>query len=216
VNWRWEPMKNLPNLIVPFKRRGYDTRGQGIRGLEGGSYSCETRLFVALTVSSKRQSTNPYRPNGGNARFNHRARVAVGRRSGTTDRNHSSRDGMAGRRAESTPTRTRAIAVMRELGRRTGWWRRIFRRDRWIKYEFPPTTDQTRIAWPSPLPAKKWSRCASRPATMRSTVTTRNGQPADSTPGGWERLDRVARPSGPFRREVYRMGAREFDGVRPR
>jgi putative (di)nucleoside polyphosphate hydrolase len=24
VNWRWEPMKNLPNLIVPFKRPVYE------------------------------------------------------------------------------------------------------------------------------------------------------------------------------------------------
>jgi len=24
VNWRWEPMKNLPQLIVPFKRRSHE------------------------------------------------------------------------------------------------------------------------------------------------------------------------------------------------
>ena len=24
VSWRWEPMKNLPNLIVPFKRPVYE------------------------------------------------------------------------------------------------------------------------------------------------------------------------------------------------
>ena len=24
VNWRWEPMKNLPDLIVPFKRPVYE------------------------------------------------------------------------------------------------------------------------------------------------------------------------------------------------
>src|SRR6202034_1367182 len=24
VQWRWEPMKNLPNLVVPFKRKVYE------------------------------------------------------------------------------------------------------------------------------------------------------------------------------------------------
>jgi putative (di)nucleoside polyphosphate hydrolase len=24
VEWRWEPMKNLPGLVVPFKRKIYE------------------------------------------------------------------------------------------------------------------------------------------------------------------------------------------------
>ena len=31
VAWRWEPMQNLPALVVPFKRAGLRARGAGIR-----------------------------------------------------------------------------------------------------------------------------------------------------------------------------------------
>jgi len=36
VNWRWEPMKNLPNLIVPFKRPVYERVVKEFSGLAGG------------------------------------------------------------------------------------------------------------------------------------------------------------------------------------
>jgi putative (di)nucleoside polyphosphate hydrolase len=34
-NWRWEPMKNLPELIVPFKRPVYERVVQEFSGLAG-------------------------------------------------------------------------------------------------------------------------------------------------------------------------------------
>ena len=43
-------------------------------------------------------------------------------------------------------------------------------------------------------------------------LTPRNGQPAEFDSWRWERLDRVADLVVPFRREVYRMVAREFTG----
>ena len=36
INWRWEPMKNLPNLIVPFKRPVYERVVKEFSGLAGG------------------------------------------------------------------------------------------------------------------------------------------------------------------------------------
>ena len=36
VNWRWEPMKNLPNLIVPFKRPVYERVVKEFSSLAGG------------------------------------------------------------------------------------------------------------------------------------------------------------------------------------
>jgi putative (di)nucleoside polyphosphate hydrolase len=36
VSWRWEPMKNLPNLIVPFKRPVYERVVKEFSGLAGG------------------------------------------------------------------------------------------------------------------------------------------------------------------------------------
>ena len=29
--WRWEPMQNVPDLVVPFKRDGLCAGGEGIR-----------------------------------------------------------------------------------------------------------------------------------------------------------------------------------------
>ena len=36
ANWRWEPMKNLPNLIVPFKRPVYERVVKEFSDLAGG------------------------------------------------------------------------------------------------------------------------------------------------------------------------------------
>jgi putative (di)nucleoside polyphosphate hydrolase len=36
VSWRWEPMKNLPNLIVPFKRPVYERVVKEFSSLAGG------------------------------------------------------------------------------------------------------------------------------------------------------------------------------------
>ena len=36
VGWRWEPMKNLPNLIVPFKRPVYERVVKEFASLAGG------------------------------------------------------------------------------------------------------------------------------------------------------------------------------------
>ena len=35
VSWRWEPMKNLPDLIVPFKRPVYERVVKEFSGLAG-------------------------------------------------------------------------------------------------------------------------------------------------------------------------------------
>jgi putative (di)nucleoside polyphosphate hydrolase len=35
VNWRWEPIKNLPGLIVPFKRPVYERVVKEFAGLAG-------------------------------------------------------------------------------------------------------------------------------------------------------------------------------------
>jgi len=36
VSWRWEPMKNLPDLIVPFKRPVYERVVKEFAKLAGG------------------------------------------------------------------------------------------------------------------------------------------------------------------------------------
>ena len=36
MSWRWEPMKNLPNLIVPFKRPVYERVVKEFSRLAGG------------------------------------------------------------------------------------------------------------------------------------------------------------------------------------
>ena len=41
VDWRWEPMDNLPDLIVPFKRKVYEQVVQGIREIHETSNSAK-------------------------------------------------------------------------------------------------------------------------------------------------------------------------------
>src|SRR4026207_653568 len=45
VNWRWEPMMNLPNLIVPFKRPVSERAVTAFARLAGGSPSSVSRVF---------------------------------------------------------------------------------------------------------------------------------------------------------------------------
>jgi putative (di)nucleoside polyphosphate hydrolase len=156
----------------------------------------------------------PYRPNVGIALFNASGKVLIGRRfrddgpeiilpglewqmpQGGIDANEHPRD-----------------AVTRELWEETGVARADYLDETdWLTYEFPAFTGS-----PSHRLAKfrgqrqKWFalRFTGSDAEI-DPLTPRNGQPAEFDQWRWERLDRVADLVVPFRREVYRMVARQF------
>jgi putative (di)nucleoside polyphosphate hydrolase len=82
----------------------------------------------------------------------------------------------------------------------------------WIKYEFPsydgPATH--RLAQFRGQRQKWFALRFNGRDDEIDPLTPRNGQPAEFDSWRWERLDRVADLVVPFRREVYRMVAREF------
>ena len=161
-------------------------------------------------------SDKPYRPNVGIALFNASGQVLIGRRfrddgpeiilpglewqmpQGGIDADENPRD-----------------AVMRELWEETGAVSAEYLGETdWMTYEFPPydgppTHRLARFRGQR----QKWFalRFTGRDDEI-DPLTPRNGQPAEFDSWRWERLDRVADLVVPFRREVYRMVAREFAG----
>ena len=91
VSWRWEPMKNLPNLIVPFKRPVYERvvkefsklagscmvmpfRGARKRANLGNAIEFRVWSFGPSRNDALHDRHKPYRPNVGIALFNAPAR----------------------------------------------------------------------------------------------------------------------------------------------
>jgi putative (di)nucleoside polyphosphate hydrolase len=82
----------------------------------------------------------------------------------------------------------------------------------WLSYEFPA------FAGPPSHRLAKFRGQRQKWFALRFTgsddqidlLTPRNGQPAEFDQWRWERLDRVAELVVPFRREVYRIVARQF------
>ena len=159
-------------------------------------------------------SEKPYRPNVGIALLNASGLVLIGRRfrddgpeiilpglewqmpQGGIDAGENPRD-----------------AVMRELWEETGAVSAEYLSETdWINYEFPPYDGPAthRLAQFRGQ-RQKWFalRFTGRDDEI-DPLTPRNGQPAEFDAWRWERLDRVADLVVPFRREVYRMVAREF------
>ena len=82
VSWRWEPMKNLPDLIVPFKRPVYERVVKEFSKLAGDwRLSCaRPRIKSERLLDDRCARCKPYRPNVGVALFNAAGRVLIGRR----------------------------------------------------------------------------------------------------------------------------------------
>ena len=104
-------------------------------------------------------------------------------------------------------------AVMRELWEETGAVSADYLDETdWMTYEFPPYDG------PASHRLAKFRGQRQKWFALRFTgrddeidpLTPRNGQPAEFDQWRWERLDRVADLVVPFRRDVYRMVAREF------
>ncbi|WP_434781914.1 hypothetical protein, partial [Escherichia coli] len=75
VSWRWEPMKNLPELIIPFKRPVYERVVKEFSALADDSFelSCAFGAKASsgtTTRDARVDSQKPYRPNVGIALFN--------------------------------------------------------------------------------------------------------------------------------------------------
>src|SRR5205814_9851722 len=158
----------------------------------------------------------PYRPNVGIALFNAHGLVLIGRRfrddgpeiilpglewqmpQGGIDENEDPR-----------------MAVMRELWEETGVTSAACLAETdWFTYDFPAYNG------PATHRLAKFRGQRQKWFALRFTgrddevdpLTPRNGQPAEFDSWRWERLDRVADLVVPFRRDVYRMVAREFAG----
>jgi putative (di)nucleoside polyphosphate hydrolase len=106
-------------------------------------------------------------------------------------------------------------AVMRELWEETGARDAEYLGETgWTTYEFPPYDGpQTHRLACFRGQRQKWFalRFTGRDEDI-DPLTPRNGQPAEFDSWRWERLDRLADLVVPFRRDVYRMVAREFTG----
>ena len=159
--------------------------------------------------------TKPYRPNVGVALFNAAGHVLIGRRF-KDDGPEIVLPGLewqmpqGGIDAGEDPRE----AVMRELWEETGAKDATYLAETdWLTYEFPPYSGP-----PSHRLAKfrgqrqKWFalRFTGRDEEI-DPLHQRNGQPAEFDQWRWERLDRVADLVVPFRREVYRAVARDFE-----
>ena len=81
VSWRWEPMKNLPDLIVPFKRPVYERVVKEFSSARGRLDQIRRLGFaLARRMTTEIASDKPYRPNVGIALFNAAGQVLIGRR----------------------------------------------------------------------------------------------------------------------------------------
>ena len=158
--------------------------------------------------------TKPYRPNVGIALFNADGRVLIGRRfrddgpeivlpglewqmpQGGIDANENPRE-----------------AVMRELWEETGVRSAGYLGETdWLTYEFPPYSGPAshRLA---KFRGQRQKWFALRFAGCEQEIdplTSRNGQPPEFDQWRWERLDCVADLVVPFRRDVYRVVAKQF------
>ena len=103
--------------------------------------------------------------------------------------------------------------VRRELWEETGAVSaEILGETDWMTYDFPPYDGPATHRFAQFRGQRqKWFalRYTGRDDEI-DPLTPRNGQPAEFDAWRWERLDRVADLVVPFRRDVYRMVAREF------
>ena len=156
----------------------------------------------------------PYRPNVGITLFNTAGLVLIGRRF-QDDGPEIILTGLewqmpqGGIDEDENPRN----AVMRELFEETGVASADYLGETdWLAYEFPP------YLGPSSHRLAKFRGQRQKWFALRFTgsddeidpLTSRNGQPREFDQWRWERLDLVADLVVPFRREVYRIVAKQF------
>ncbi len=158
--------------------------------------------------------TKPYRPNVGIALFNASGQVLIGRRF-MDDGPEIILPGLewqmpqGGIDAHENPRE----AVMRELWEETSVTSADYLGETdWLAYEFPPFHGPSshRLAKFRGQRQKWFALRFTGPVEEIDPLTPRNGQPAEFDAWRWERLDRLADLVVPFRREVYRIVARQF------
>jgi putative (di)nucleoside polyphosphate hydrolase len=155
-----------------------------------------------------------YRPNVGIALFNAEGRVLIGRRF-RDDGPEIILPGLEWQMPQGGVDEGEDFraAALRELWEETGVKRAIHLAETdWLAYDFPPYDGPSthRLA-KFRGQRQKWFalRFIGRDDEIDPT-TPRNDQPAEFDAWRWERLDRVADLVVPFRREVYREVARQF------
>jgi putative (di)nucleoside polyphosphate hydrolase len=159
--------------------------------------------------------TKPYRPNVGIALFNASGQVLIGRRF-RDDGPEIILPGLEWQMPQGgiDPHEDPREAVTRELWEETGVVGAGYLAETdWLTYEFPPYHGP-----PSHRLARfrgqrqKWFALRFYGADDEiDPLAERNGQPAEFDRWRWERLDRVADIVVPFRREVYRRVAQQFE-----
>lgn len=158
--------------------------------------------------------TKPYRPNVGVALFNAAGCVLIGRRF-RDDGPEIILPGLEWQMPQGgiDPQESPRDAVMRELWEETGVKCADYLGETdWLAYEFPP------YAGPQSHRLAQFRGQRQKWFALRFTgseheidpLTSRNGQAPEFDQWRWERLDRVADLVVPFRREVYRIVARQF------
>ena len=156
----------------------------------------------------------PYRPNVGIALFNADGHVLIGRRF-RGDGPEIILPGFEWQMPQGGVDEGEDFraAALRELWEETGVKRAIHLAETdWLAYDFPPYDGPSthRLARFRGQ-RQKWFalRFTGRDDEIDPTIP-RNGQPAEFDAWRWERLNRVADLVVPFRREVYREVARQF------
>ena len=158
IGWRWEPMKNLPDLIVPFKRPVYERVVQEFA-------SARRRVEYRRMANGK-----PYRPNVGSRCSTRPGGADRPPHQGTTALKSCCRawNGRC-RRAASTRARIRAMPRCANCGKRPAAEAEYLGETDWLSYEFPSIDGARRTGWRRfAASARNGSRCDSPATTTRS------------------------------------------------
>ena len=155
----------------------------------------------------------PLRPNVGIALFNGDGRVLIGRRF-RDDGPEIILPGLEWQMPQGGVDDGEDLkaAASRELWEETSVRNADFLGETdWLTYEFPPYHGPPHRLAKFGGQRQKWFALRFTGSEDEiDPLTPRNGQPAEFDAWRWERLDHVADLVVPFRREVYRVVAREF------
>ena len=178
VDWRWEPMRNLPELIVPFKRQVYERVVKEFSRLADGPVPLPRQTLSSQCRDRVVQRGRPRadRP------------PLQGRRAGN---DFPALNGRC-RRAASMPTKIRAKRQCANSRKRPAWNVEYLGETDWMTYEFPPYDGPPHRLAKFRGQRQKWFALRFTGEDDEIAVTRRNDQPPEFDAWRWEPLGQAA------------------------